>query len=407
FNASFAIGLWLLARLSRGLVVQPALLVVAGLFWNLGVTLGVVGIAIGHGTSLDGFEMPGYVGPILFLAYIFIAIWSVLTYKAGRSEQVYISQWYILAALFWFPWIFSIAQIMLFIDPTRGTVQSIVQTWFSQGLYFLWFLPVGLGAIYYFLPKLLSRTIPNYYLSVYGFWTLALVGGWAGMSRLTGGPVPAWVVSAGVAAMIMLVVTLLIVGVNFLPLLFGGSRSAAPSPALRFIAFGSLAVISSLVVGIILSLRGVAEVAQFTYLQTAQAQLVFYAFFSMIAFGAIYYLLPRVLGVEWRSPGLIGAHFWLSALGALLGIVALALAGVKQGYSLNVLPLGQETPVPFLTVTQQLLPYLSAQTLAATVLLLGHLVFGIHVMRTLCASCCLVKSSASVPSYSAKEAVIR
>lgn len=409
FNASFALGLWMLARLSRGILVQPAFLMVAGLFWNLGVSLGIVGIFIGHGTSLEGLEMPAYAGPILFLAYVFIGVWAVLTYQSGKSEHVYISQWYILAALFWFPWMFSIAQIMLFIEPARGTVQSIVHTWFNQGIFFLWFAPIGLAAIYYFLPKLLTRAIPNYYLSVYGFWALALCGGWAGMSRLVGGPVPAWVVSAGVAAMLMLVVTLVIVVVNVLPALFGGSRSSSPSMSYRFIAFGSLAFVGTFLASILLSLRGVAEVAQFTYLQTAHAQLGFYGFFSMIAFGGIYYFVPKVVGVEWRSPGLIGVHFWLSAIGVLLGVVALSLAGIRQGSALNTLAAGQESPLPILTLTQQLMPYLSAQTLSATVLLLGHIVFGVNLARTFCSACCSRSSvsSASVGYRSAKEAVIR
>jgi len=408
FNAAFALSLWLMARLSRGCLLSPVLLMVAALFWNLGVTIGIVGIFVGDGSSLEGLDMPGYAAPVLFLAYLFVGIWAVQTFQSGRSEHVYISQWYVLAALFWFPWMFSLAQIMLFVSPVRGTVQSLVHTWFVQGLFYLWFVPIGVAAIYYFLPKLLSRPISNYYLSVYGFWTLAAFGGWAGMSRLAGGPVPAWVVSVGIAATLMLLVTWVVAVVNFFPTLFVG-RSGEHAPGVfRFIAFGAVAFIVTLLAAVVLSLRGVAEIVQFTFVYTAQAQLSFYGFFSMVAFGGLYYLIPRVLGTEWRSPALIGFHFWLSAIGVLLSVGALALAGSKQGYAMNILPAGQETPVPVATIVQQLLPYLSAQTLASTLLLLGHLVFAVNLTRSLCAAfSSALRTPASVGYLSPKEAVLR
>src|SRR5258708_1583908 len=41
FNVAFAVAFWLIARLSRTLLPHAGLLVIAGMFWNLGVTLGV------------------------------------------------------------------------------------------------------------------------------------------------------------------------------------------------------------------------------------------------------------------------------------------------------------------------------------------------------------------------------
>lgn len=410
FNAAFALSLWLLARLSRSLLPQPALLVMAALFWNLGVAIGVGGILLGDGTSLEGLDMPAYAAPVLFVAYVFIGIWALQVYQSGRVEQVYISQWYILGALFWFPWIFSLAQIMLFIDPVRGTVQTIVHTWFSQGLNFLWFLPVALGAIYYFLPKLLGRPIKSYYISVYGFWVLALFGGWAGLGRLTGAPVPAWVVSAGVGGALMLVVAWAVLAINLLPTVFGGRSSQHAPGLLRFFAVAVIALFVWAASTIVLSLRSVAEITQFTLVLPAQSQLFFYGVFSLVALGGLYYLLPRVLGVEWSSPKLIGAHFWLSVLGILLGVVALTLGGLKQGFAINALAAGQESPEPLLAVMRQLLPFLSTQTLGATVLLLGHLLFVINLActaRKACCCCCGPRSSASVGYTGSKEAVIR
>lgn len=399
-NAAFALVLWLLARLSQAHLRQPLVLVVAGLFWNLGVTLGVVGLLAGDGTALDGLEMPAYASPLLFLAYLFIGTWAFLTYRTGRSEHVYISQWYVLGALFWFPWMFSIATIMLFVDPTRGTVQSLVHVWFSQGLLNLWFLPLAIGLIYYFLPKLLGRPISNYYLSVYGFWVLAACGGWTGVSRLIGGPVPAWVVSAGIAASFLMVVSIVVVAVNFLPTMMASGGSTQPrDPSYRFIAFGAIALLVSMTVSVLFSIRGVAEITQFSFLSVAQFQLTFYGVFSMVAFGALYYALPRVAGRAWPMSGLVSLHFGLAALGILLSVVALAIGGYAQGQALNALPHGAEAaPTPFAEIVKSLSPYLFARTAAWLVMLVGHLAFAANVCSLARAACCCCAGRSSDPT---------
>jgi len=411
FNAAFALSVWLLARLSRSMLPQPALLLVAISFWNLGVAIGAGGVMFGDGTSLEMLELPAYAAPLLFVAYAFIGMWIFQVYQYGKIRPVYISQWYLLGALFWFPWIFSLTEIMLFINPVRGTVQAIVHTWFAQGLIHLYLLPVALGALYYFLPKLLSRPINNYSISIYGFWMLALFGGWAGLARLSGAPVPAWVVSAGVSGTLMIVVTWAVLAINFLPTLLGPRATGETSGTLRFFSFAVLALLLWALSTVALSLRSVAEITQFTLVLPAQSQLFFLGVFSLVALGGLYYLVPKILGVEWSSRGLVTAHFWLSVIGVTLGVAALTVGGLKQGFLINALPSGQETPPPLLAVMQQLKPYLSAQTLAATILLIGQLLFAVNLMRTFrkagCCCCALFRSSTSSGYTGTKAAVIR
>ncbi len=409
FNAAFALAVWLLARLSRGALPQPALLVISTFFWNLGVAIGTLGVLWGDGTSLEMLELPAYAAPILFVAYAFIGIWIFQVYQFGRIKPVYLSQWYVLAAIFWFPWMFSLAEIMLFIDPVRGTVQSIVHVWYAQGLIHLWFLPVALGALYYFLPKLLCRPINNYPIGIYGFWMLAIFGGWAGLARLSGAPVPAWVVSAGVSGTLMLIVSWVVITINLLPTRLGARSSDDPSGSLRFFSIAIVAFFLWSASTVVLSLRSVAEITQFTLVIPAQSQLFFLGIFSFVALGGLYYLVPRILGTEWSSRALIGAHFWLSLVGLVIGVAALTLGGLKQGFLINALGAGQETPPSLLSVMQQLLPYLSSQTLAATILLLGHLLFAVNLLLTFrkAGCCCFSRSSDSAGLSGSKEAVIR
>ena len=81
----------------------------ARLCWNVGVTAGVLGILAGGSTGFENLEMPRYAARLLLLGYLMMALWGVLTFHRRRERQVYVSQWFLLAALFWFPWIYSTA----------------------------------------------------------------------------------------------------------------------------------------------------------------------------------------------------------------------------------------------------------------------------------------------------------
>jgi Cbb3-type cytochrome oxidase, subunit 1 len=53
-------------------------------------------------------------------------------------------------------------------------------------------------------------------------------------------------------------------------------------------------------------------------------------FFTMTIFGSMYYIVPRLVGREWRYGSLIKLHFWASAYGiGLMTLMLLAAAFCK------------------------------------------------------------------------------
>lgn len=371
-SAAFAVGTWLMARLSQNrLIFGPALLA-AGAFWNIGVIIGIAGILLGESTGFRGLEMPAYTGPLLLIAYALAGAWVVFTFYGRQYRTTYAAQWYLLAAFFWFPWIYSIAQVMLVFAPVRGTVQAIVNLWYLSNFFTLWLAPIALGAIYYFLPKILGRPIRYYYLASIGFWTYAFLAPWVGVARLTSGPVPAWVSSAGIVAGAMLLVPIAIISIN----IHGSFTEAAPrkSTTLVFIRFASTVFTVAFVIGAVVAFRNFQEVIQFTHFNTAIWMLGVYAFFSMAVFGALYFLLPRVLVREWRSPALAKAHFWASAAGIVVLVASLMIAGWIQGVKLN------DADVAFVDVTRATLPWLAAASLGWVILLVAHVTFAVNVI---------------------------
>ena len=381
FNAAFAFGLWLMARLSATTLRHGGWLFVAAKFWNLGVTLGVAGILAGYSTSFELLEMPRFVVFLLLAAYALIGVWAVTTFSIRNTETVFASQWYLFGAAFWFPWLYAIAQVMLFRSPVRGALQPVVHAWYVHGLYGLWFVPVALAAAYYLLPKILGKPIANYYLAPLAFWWLAITTAFAGGSRLIGAPVPVWIPTLGTVANFMLVVPVVLIGLNLFGTLAGRYAALSGSVTLRFVFVSLLAFGLASGFNFAFSLRDFAELAQFTLLAELRDWLIFYACFSTAMFGAAYFMLPRLTGHEWRSPALVKIHLGTTMLGVALLTVGLAWAGWQQGHLLN------NPAVPFTDVTKAMTFWFTFRTGGLALLLLGHTAFLVNFALIACPIC--------------------
>ncbi|HCR37261.1 MAG TPA: hypothetical protein DIU37_03835 [Opitutae bacterium] len=371
-NAIFAVGLWVMARLCKTEVRHGGILLIAGFFWNIGLLVGITGILSGGLTSVEWLEMPPAVAPLLAGAYALIGVWGIISFRFRQSDHVYVSQWYILAALFWFPWLYIVTQMMILWVPARGTVQAITNWWFGHNALGLWYTPMGLAAAYYFIPKVLGRPIHSYYLSVLGFWSLALFYNWAGVHHLIGGPIPVWLISAGIVASVMMVIPVIVTAINHHMTVVGHFRAVWFSPTLRFVVFGAMSYTLASLIGSGMALREVNVVTHFTHFTVGHAHHGAYAFFTMVMFGSIYYMMPRLLGREWPSALLIRTHFWAAAMGITLMLVVLHIGGWIQGLEMN------NPDIPFINVVINTVPWLMSRSFAGALLAIGHIAFFIN-----------------------------
>ncbi|ACB77202.1 cbb3-type cytochrome c oxidase subunit I [Opitutus terrae] len=368
-NAGFAVALWLLGRLSGAPLRSLNWVVVGTLFWNFGVALAIGGIAGGHGTSIVLLRMPAYVQWFLLAAFAAIAVPGVLAWTGRAHKPMFAAQWYAVAALFLFPWLFSAAHVMLVVAPLRGVLQPVAEAWFAQSLWTLWMAPVALAAAYYLVPKITGRAIPSYDFAGLGFWTLLVIGAWTGGRHLIGGPVPAWIATIGIVACAVLTFHYLVVAIN----LSGAFRRSGFT--LKFVAFGVAAYVLGGFADAVLSLRSVAEVTQFTWMSQAQSQLALLGAFSMIVTGAIYFLVPRIANQPWVSTPLIRAHYAAAVIGVIALVGGLAAAGIVQGRDLN------NAAVALVDIATHTRPWLLVAAAGQALLLVGNLVLAAHLVR--------------------------
>lgn len=339
-QAGLGVAVWLLARRSGAPLTGGAgTMVVAGVFWNIGVSLGVIGILSGSGTALQWLEFPSFVWPILIISFLVIAVKMIVHHNhAQKQEGFLLTSNYVLAALICFPWVFLTANIVLnLIAPGNpiGAIGAGVNAWYVSAVIMLFFAPLGLGVCYYFIPKITGQPVYSYQLAQLGFWGLIVLGGWSGFQKYMGGPIPSWLPGVGGMATILLLVPAGIVALNHHLTTSGKHSLIESSPTLRFVFVGSASFLVTSGIAALIGNFWTGPNFQFTFAEYGYHLSAVYAFFSMTMFGAIYYITPRLAGCEWLSARLIRNHFWFSVYGIIALVVCMVIGGLAQGQSQN------------------------------------------------------------------------
>lgn len=331
-QAAFAVIIWLMARLSRKQCTSAGMILTAGHVWNFGVALGVIGILSGNGTGMQWMEFPAFAWPVLLLSYFVILIGSFIQFRVRPEGHVYISQWYLLAAMIWFPWIYITANTLLHCMPGNPVMAAGINAWFKSGMIFLFFTPVALATAYYLAPKVTGRPVYSYSLAKLGFWSLAIIAPWAGMQKLAGAPVPYFLPYLGAAATVLLFIPAFAAAMNTLRTALSEPEKVAASPTLRFTIAGIVGLLVLAVEAVVFNLPGsTLKLTQFSLSGYGFDILALYGFFTLVMFGATYFIVPRVTRREWLSRRLIKIHFLFSVYAvAILGVFTL-LGGMFQG----------------------------------------------------------------------------
>ncbi|MFP6876508.1 MAG: cbb3-type cytochrome c oxidase subunit I [Roseibacillus sp.] len=330
-QAAFGLVIWLMARLSRKECRAVGVILTAGHLWNFGVLVGFIGILAGYGTGKPWMEFPAAVWPLFLVSYLFISVWSFVQFRCSEGKRIYIAQWYLLAAMFWFPWIYLTGHLFVFVFEGHPVMAAGVNAWFKSAMIYLFFTPVALGTAYYLAPKVTGRPIYSYALAMFGFWSLAAIAPWAGMQKLAGAPLPQFMPYVGAAATVLILIPALAVGVNIVMTIHGHGDAMSASPSLRFITGGIVSFLIMGVLGVFLNTPGALKLTQFSLTGYGYEVLALYGFFSMCAFGGIYFIVPRITRREWLSRRFISWHFLLTVYGVGTVVVCSIMGGFFQG----------------------------------------------------------------------------
>ncbi len=333
-------------------------------------------VALGNGLLFFGItngaqEYREYVWPVmgLFGSGLALILYNFLqTIRRREGAEVYISNWYIVAALIWTLTLVTIAYLPMYQD---GLGQTVIQGYYMHQGVGMWFTPMVLGLTYYFLPKLLNKPIYSYSLGVLAFWTQMVFYTMLGAHHFLYSAIPWWLQTVAVIFSVGMVVPVVAGSANFLLTMRGESHAFRSSYALPFVLAGVLFYLVGSLQGSFQALRSLNQIWHFTNYTVGHSHITMYGFVTFLIWGGVYALAPRLSGHQ-PAPLAIGIHFWLALLGVLIYGVSLSIGGTLQG-------LKWKSGAPFIDSVTLMLPYWIWRGVGGTLMFVSHLVFAWNV----------------------------
>ncbi len=371
-QVGLAVALWIVSRLGRAKIVAPVVLTIGVLLWNLGVLTGFLNILAGNWTGMGRFEMPVSSVTPMFVGYLLIGIVALLTFKARTVSELYPSMWFILASLFWFPWIYATASYLLHSGFLRASAIPVIAGWYGQNLVSVVLLGFAVGACYYFVPKLTNHPLSSRGLAMFGFWGLLVLAPFGGFAATYA--VPRWVISMSVVTTVLCLIPIAAHTLNWIQTLHTKSKnSKEESGSIYFrVAVPFFAVYGAL--GAWAALPSNNAIVGFTWFQAGLSQLLEYGFVGLVLLGSVVVVAPKLTQTEWPIQKLLKPLSALSIIGVLFMTLPLLLGGWIQGQGLS------DAAIPFVDVSKRAFPFVAMTTVGillfalAQVLLLLHLV---------------------------------
>ena len=338
--------------------------------WNGTLLVSFVLLLLGYNKGLELAELPNLLPLLLSAALFTIAYQVFMTIARRKEEKIFVSLWYIIAALIW------TGMTLLFGNFVIPYAAPGINNVALHGLYIhyvvgLWITPAGLSVIYFFLPASVRNPLYSHRLSLIGFWSLAFFYPFVGIHHYLYSPIPAWTQTIAIFASMMLIIPVWTVVANFFGTLKGRWGAFQTDFTVKLMIFGAAMYFIGSTQGSFEALRSLQQPTHFTDFVIAHSHATVFGGYVIWVLAACYYVWPRVAGGLFHTPT---AHWstWLIMGGISSMIFILITQGLIQGTGLMA---GAE----FVDSVVMMKPYWLIRTLTGIAMDAGIALIGINL----------------------------
>ena len=342
--------------------------------WNLMMTCAFGCLLNGFTEGREYAELPMLLDCMAVVLLVCAAVNIYATVLNRKVKKLYVSLWYFLGALFWFPLVYIIGQRTFVALP--GLNDAIIGWFYGHNILGMWFTIVGVGMMYYLLPRLTNNPLYSHGLSMLGFWGIALFYAPTGTHHVLQSPVPEWLKAIAIISSVFLLVPVFSALTNFFMTMKGKWSMLSTDITLRFVLTSTVFYYITCIQGPFQATRWINWYLHFTQWVVGHAHLALLGAFSFISTASIYYGLPRLTGRPWHSMGLIRAHYWLKTIGFTIMMLSLTTAGLIQSA-------GWAFGIPVDQWSLQIRPYWPIRAFSGILIFLGQCIFMYNAYRSL------------------------
>jgi cytochrome c oxidase cbb3-type subunit I/II len=357
--------------------------------WQLIIVAAAITLPLGLTQAKEYAELEWPIDVAVVLVWVAFAINFFGTIAKRRERHLYVAIWFYIAS------IVTVAILYIFNNLSvpagwfksysiyAGVQDAFMQWWYGHNAVAFFLTTPFLGLMYYFMPKAAEKPVFSYRLSILHFWTLVFMYIWAGPHHLHYTALPEWASTLGMLFSVMLWAPSWGGMVNGLLTLRGAWRKVVDDPVLKFMVVAVTAYGMATFEGPMLSIKSVNALAHYTDWIIAHVHTGALGWNGFLAFGMIYWLLPRVFQAKLYSLRLAGIHFWLATFGMILYATSIYSAGLTQGLMWRAFDETGRLAYPdFVETTMRLMPMYHARVLGGLLYITGMVLFGWNILKT-------------------------
>jgi cytochrome c oxidase cbb3-type subunit I/II len=403
-NAMFAGIYYSLQRLLKARMFSDFLSNLNFWGWQLIIVAAAISLPLGYSTSKEYAELEWPIDIAIALIWVAFGVNMIGTIIKRRERHLYVAIWFYIATFVTVAVLHIFNSLALPVSGMKsysvyaGVQDALVQWWYGHNAVAFFLTTPFLGLMYYFVPKVANRPVYSYRLSIVHFWSLIFLYIWAGPHHLLYSALPTWAQNLGVVFSIMLIAPSWGGMINGLLTLRGVWDKVREEPVLKFFVVAITGYGMATFEGPMLSLKNVNAIAHFTDWIIAHVHVGALAWNGFMAFGIIYWLIPRMTKSTLYSTKLANFHFWIGTLGIILYTLPMYVAGFLQASMWKQFnPDGTLTYGNFLETVTQIMPMYWMRAIGGTLYLTGMLVLVYNIIQTVRAGAPIEDELAEAP----------
>ncbi|WP_347925248.1 cytochrome-c oxidase, cbb3-type subunit I [Pontimicrobium sp. SW4] len=388
-NAMFAGIYYSLQRLLKTRMASDLLSNINFWGWQLIIVAAAITLPMGLTTSKEYAELEWPIDIAIALVWVVFGINMIWTILKRRQRHLYVAIWFYLATFVTVAVLHIFNSLELPVSAMKsysvyaGVQDALVQWWYGHNAVAFFLTTPFLGLMYYFVPKAANRPVYSYRLSIVHFWSLIFLYIWAGPHHLLYTALPDWAQNLGVVFSVMLLMPSWGGMINGLLTLRGAWDKVRTDPVLKFMVVAITGYGMATFEGPTLSLKNVNAIAHYTDWIIAHVHVGALAWNGFMAFGIIYYLIPKLFKTKLFSNGLANLHFWLGTLGIIIYALPMYVAGFTQASMWKQFnPDGTLVYGNFLETVTEIMPMYWMRAIGGTLYLVGTLILVYNIILT-------------------------
>lgn len=360
-------------------------------FWGWQAIIVSAALTLPFGIT-QGKEYAELEWPIdLAIAVVWVGFFGVnffMTLARRRERHMYVALWFYIATIVTVAVLHVFNSLALPVSGLKsysiyaGSQDAMVQWWYGHNAVAFFLTTPFLGLMYYFIPKAAERPVFSYRLSIIHFWSLVFLYIWAGPHHLHYTAVPAWASSLGMLFSVMLWMPSWGGMINGLLTLRGAWHRVLADPVLKFFVAGVTFYGMSTFEGPLLSVKSVNALAHYTDWVIAHVHSGALGWNGCLAFGMMYFLLPRLFQTPLWSKRLAEWHFYVGTLGILMYVIPIYAAGITQGLMWRAFTEQGLLKFEFVETVTQLMPFYWIRALGGTLFIFGAVLGAVNFYMT-------------------------